>query len=43
MSIDCRNRAVEGAALPPGERVLTVDELALQFRVSGKTVRRWSR
>jgi predicted site-specific integrase-resolvase len=43
MSIDCLNPVVERAASPPDERLLTVDELARQFRVSTKTVRRWSR
>ena len=43
MSIECLNPAAEWAASPAGERVLTVDELAQQFRVSTKTVRRWRR
>lgn len=43
MSVDCPNQLVEWTAASPGERMLTVDELAQQFRVSTKTVRRWSR
>jgi RNA polymerase primary sigma factor len=43
MSIDCLNPVVESTASPPEERILTVEELAQQFRVSTKTVRRWRR
>ena len=43
MSIDCLNPVVELPASPADERLLTVDELARQFRVSTKTVRRWRR
>ena len=43
MSINCLNPMVERAASPPDERLLTVDELAQQFCVSTKTVRRWHR
>lgn len=43
MRIQCLNPAAKLPVSPAGERVLTVDELAWQFRVSTKTVRRWRR
>jgi RNA polymerase primary sigma factor/RNA polymerase sigma factor len=43
MSIDCLNPAAELPIWPVDQCVLTIDELARQFRVSTKTVRRWSR
>ena len=43
MRIDCVNAASKQPAVPAGERMLTVDELARQFRVSTKTVCRWRR
>ena len=43
MRIDCLNAAAQLPATPTDDRVLTVDELARQFRVSTKTVCRWRR
>ena len=43
MSMDRLNPVVEWVASAPGERLLTVDELARQLRVSTRTIRRWSR
>jgi RNA polymerase primary sigma factor len=43
MSIDRLDPVMEWTASPPEDRMLTVDELAQQFGVSTKTVRRWSR
>ena len=41
MRIERLSPATKGAVLPADERMLTVNELARQFRVSTKTVRRW--
>ena len=43
MRIECLSSAANGTVSPAGEYMLTVDELARQFRVSTKTVRRWHR
>lgn len=43
MSIECFNQVAELSVSPVSESMLTVDELARQFRVSTKTVRRWHR
>ena len=43
MRIACLNPVAKLPATLAGERLLTVDELARQFRVSTKTVRRWRR
>jgi RNA polymerase primary sigma factor len=43
MRIESLSPAANGSVLPAGERMLTVDELARQFRVSTKTVGRWRR
>ena len=43
MFTDYFSAAVSVPVPPDGERVLTVDELAQQFRVSKKTVSRWRR
>ena len=43
MSIECLNPAAKLPASRAGEHLLTVEELARQFRVSTKTVHRWRR